>query len=61
MTDELMTDELTHERMTDELMTDKRMKSTLDMPAANKPIDPSKADVKKTHTLQFVKDLKVMP
>ena len=42
-------------------MTDERMKATFDMLVANKLIDPSKVDVKKTYTLQFVKDLKVMP
>ena len=42
-------------------MTDERMKATFDMLVANKLIDPSKVDLKKTYTLQFVKDLKVLP
>ena len=43
------------------VMTDERMKATFDMLVAYKLIDPAKVDVKKTYTLQFVKDLKVMP
>ena len=43
------------------VITDERMKATFDMLVAHKLIDPAKVDVKKTYTLQFVKDLKVMP
>ncbi len=43
------------------VVTDERMKTTFDMMVANKLVDPSKVDVKKTYTTQFVKDLKVLP
>jgi NitT/TauT family transport system substrate-binding protein len=42
-------------------MTDERMKKTYDMLVSMKLLDPSKVDLKRTYTLQFVKDLKVMP
>jgi NitT/TauT family transport system substrate-binding protein len=43
------------------IMTDERMKKTFDMLVDMKLLDPKKVDLKKTYTLQFVKDLKVMP
>ena len=43
------------------IVTDDRMKKTFDMMVAYKLVDPTKVDVKKTYTTQFVKDIKVMP
>jgi NitT/TauT family transport system substrate-binding protein len=43
------------------IITDERMKKTYDLMVANKLLDPTKVDVKKTYTTQFVKDLKIMP
>ena len=43
------------------VVTDARMKATFDMMVAMKLIDPSKVDVAKTYTTQFVKDIKVLP
>jgi NitT/TauT family transport system substrate-binding protein len=43
------------------IVTDERMKKTYDMMVAMKLLDPSKVDLKKTYTTEFVKDLKVMP
>ncbi|MEY8875178.1 MAG: ABC transporter substrate-binding protein [Leptothrix sp. (in: b-proteobacteria)] len=43
------------------IMTDARMKQTYDMMVSNKLLDASKVDLKTTYTLDFVKDLKVMP
>ena len=43
------------------IVTDERMKKTFDMMVAMKLVDPTKVDVKKTYTTQFVKDLKVLP
>jgi NitT/TauT family transport system substrate-binding protein len=43
------------------VITDQRMKVTYDMMVAMKLLDPSKVDVKKTYTTQFVKDIKVLP
>jgi NitT/TauT family transport system substrate-binding protein len=43
------------------VVTGERMKKTFDMMVAMKLIDPTKVDVKKTYTTQFVKDLKVLP
>jgi NitT/TauT family transport system substrate-binding protein len=43
------------------IITDERMKKTYDLMVSNKLLDPSKVDVKKTYTTQFVKDLKIMP
>jgi NitT/TauT family transport system substrate-binding protein len=43
------------------IMTDARMKTTYDMLVAMKLLDPSKVDLKKTYTTDFVKDLKIMP
>ncbi len=43
------------------IVTDARMKATYDMMVAMKLLDPSKVDLKKTYTTQFVKDLKIMP
>ncbi len=43
------------------ILTDARMKATYDMMVQNKLLDPTKVDLKKTYTTQFVKDLKVMP
>jgi NitT/TauT family transport system substrate-binding protein len=42
-------------------MRDERFKATYDMLVQNKLIDPSKLDWKKSYTLQFVKDLRVLP
>ena len=43
------------------IVTDARMKTTYDMLVAMKLLDPSKVDLKRTYTTQFVKDLKVLP
>ncbi|MFN3886869.1 MAG: ABC transporter substrate-binding protein [Aquabacterium sp.] len=43
------------------VITDARMKQTYDMMVTHKLLDPSKVDVKKTYTTQFVQNLKVMP
>ena len=43
------------------IITDERMKSTFDLMASTQLIDPCKVDLKRTHTTEFVKDLKVMP
>ena len=43
------------------VITDARMKETYDMLVAMKLLDPSKVDVRKTYTTEFVRDLKVMP
>jgi NitT/TauT family transport system substrate-binding protein len=43
------------------IITDERMKATFDMLVRHKLLDPTKVDVKKTYTTQFVKNLKVMP
>jgi NitT/TauT family transport system substrate-binding protein len=43
------------------IVTDARMKATYDMMVAMKLLDPTKVDLKKTYTTEFVKDLKVMP
>jgi len=43
------------------IITDERMKKTYDMMVAMKLVDPSKVDLKKTYTTEFVKDLKIMP
>ena len=43
------------------IITDERMKATYDMLVAMRLLEPGKVDVKKTYTLQFVKDLKVLP
>jgi NitT/TauT family transport system substrate-binding protein len=43
------------------IMTDERMKKTFDMLVEMKLLDPKKVDLKKTYTLQFVKDLKILP
>jgi NitT/TauT family transport system substrate-binding protein len=37
------------------------MKKTYDMMVTHKLLDPSKVDLKRTYTTQFVRDLKVMP
>jgi len=42
-------------------MREERFKATFDMLVQNKLIDPTKLDWKKSYTLQFVKDLRVMP
>ena len=39
------------------VITDARMKKTYDMMVAMKLLDPSKVDLKKTYTTEFVKDL----
>jgi NitT/TauT family transport system substrate-binding protein len=43
------------------VVTDERMKKTFDMLVAMKLLDPSKVDLKKTYTTEFVRDLKIMP
>ena len=43
------------------IVTDERMKKTFDMMVAMKLVDPTKVDLKKTYTTQFVKDIKVLP
>jgi len=43
------------------ILTDERMKKTYDMLVAMKLLDPSKVDLKRTYTTQFVKDLKILP
>ncbi len=43
------------------IMTDERMKKSYDMMVAMKLLDPSKVDLKRTYTTQFVKDLKILP
>ena len=43
------------------IVTDERMKKIFDMMVAMKLVDPTKVDLKKTYTTQFVKDLKVLP
>jgi NitT/TauT family transport system substrate-binding protein len=43
------------------IITDARMKQTYDLLVQHKLLDPTKVDLKKTYTTQFVKDLKVMP
>ena len=43
------------------IVTDERMKKTYDMLVAMKLLDPSKVDLKRTYTTQFVKDLKILP
>jgi NitT/TauT family transport system substrate-binding protein len=42
-------------------MREERFKATYDMLAQHKLIEPAKVDWKKSYTLQFVKDLRVMP
>lgn len=42
-------------------ITDERMKKTYDLLVAMKLLDPSKVDLKKTYTTEFVKGLKIMP
>ena len=42
-------------------MTDARMKKTYDMLVGLKLLDPTKVDLKKTYTTEFVKDLKILP
>ena len=42
-------------------MREERFKATFDMLVQNKLIDPAKLDWKKSYTLQFVKDLRVLP
>jgi NitT/TauT family transport system substrate-binding protein len=43
------------------IITDERMKATYDFMVAEKLLDGSKVDLKKTYTTQFVKDLKILP
>jgi NitT/TauT family transport system substrate-binding protein len=43
------------------VITDARMKQIYDMMVSNKLLDPTKVDLRKTYTTQFVKDLRVMP
>jgi NitT/TauT family transport system substrate-binding protein len=43
------------------VITDERMKKTYDMLVAMKLLDPTKVELKKTYSTQFVKDLKVLP
>jgi NitT/TauT family transport system substrate-binding protein len=37
------------------------MKAVYDMMVSNKLLDPTKVDLSKTYTTQFVRDLRVMP
>ncbi len=43
------------------VITDARMKAVYDMMVSNKLLDPTKVDLSKTYTTQFVRDLRVMP
>ena len=43
------------------VVTDERMKKTYDMMVSMKLLDPTKVDLRRTYTTQFVRDLKVMP
>ncbi len=43
------------------IITDARMKQTYDMLVSMKLLDPTKVDLKKTYSTQFVKDLRVLP
>ncbi len=43
------------------VITDERMKKIFDMMVQHKMVDPSKIDIKKTYSTEFVKNLKVMP
>jgi NitT/TauT family transport system substrate-binding protein len=42
-------------------MREERFKATYDMLVLHKLIEPAKVDWKKSYTLQFVKDLRVLP
>jgi len=43
------------------IVTDARMKQTYDMMVTMKLLDPTKVDLRKTYTTEFVKDLRIMP
>lgn len=43
------------------VITDERMKQTYDLLVQHKLLDPTKVDIRKTYTTQFVKDMRVMP
>ena len=43
------------------IMTEERLKKTYDTMVSLKLLDPAKVDFKRTYTLEFVKNLKVMP
>jgi NitT/TauT family transport system substrate-binding protein len=43
------------------VVTDDRMKKTYDMMVAMKLLDPTKVDLRKTYTTEFVRNLRVMP
>ncbi len=43
------------------VMTEERLKKTYDIMVSLKLLDPTKVDFKRTYTLEFVKNLKVMP
>jgi NitT/TauT family transport system substrate-binding protein len=43
------------------VITDERMKRTYDMLVAMKLLDPTKVDLKRTYTTEFVRNIKVMP
>ena len=43
------------------VITDERMKKTYDMMVAMKLLDPTKVDLKKTYTTEFVRAMKVLP
>jgi NitT/TauT family transport system substrate-binding protein len=43
------------------VITDDRMKKTYDMMVAMKLLDPTKVDLRKTYTTEFVRNLRVMP
>ena len=43
------------------VMTEERLKKTYDIMVSLKLLDPARVDFKRTYTLEFVKNLKVMP
>jgi NitT/TauT family transport system substrate-binding protein len=43
------------------IVTDERIKQTYDMMVSMKLLDPSKVDLKKSYTTEFVKGLKILP
>jgi NitT/TauT family transport system substrate-binding protein len=42
-------------------MTEPRLKASYDFLVTSKLIDPSKVELAKTYTTEFVKDIKVLP
>jgi NitT/TauT family transport system substrate-binding protein len=43
------------------VVTDERMQKTFDMMVRMKLLDPTKVDLKKTYTTEFIKAIKVLP